>query len=241
MPRDAGVHAAAPVAYCRPAARQGARSGRRREARGAHRGLHRPAVPTAGHVAHLSSILERLKQGARMHEIARLTTDIAPERDQSDNEGEPREQERHGGHIDDHVVRNDLIEGARAGVHAADNIRPLYDEHTHRHRDGQHQRDERDPLGVTLEQALEHAGPGIVAVGLGAQLGERLQDVDGELVRRRVLARVIAALTAMAQVGEIRHVPVRERQPLVHRRKDSAIPLAVPARVADLHDAFGFG
>ena len=69
---------------------------------------------------------------------------------------------------------------------------------------------------------------------------ERSRDVDRELVRRRILARVQTLAAVVAQVCEISQIPWRKAPPFLHRAENSTVAFAVPAGVAHHHDALGF-
>jgi hypothetical protein len=70
-------------------------------------------------------------------------------------------------------------------------------------------------------------------------LRQRLRNIDPELVRRRVLARVEALAAVVAQVREIGQVALAEREALLDRRETRAVLLAVPAGVAHRHRVRG--
>jgi hypothetical protein len=88
---------------------------------------------------------------------------------------------------------------------------------------------------VPLEQAGEKRRPAILAVSVRAQLAQELRDVHGELMRRRVLASVVAVAAIEAEVGEIDEIGFAENSALLHRREHGAVTLAVAAGVADRH------
>ena len=54
-----------------------------------------------------------------------------------------------------------------------------------------------------LTSRAEQARPGVVLVGVGAKSGEDQWDIDGEFVRRRELAGVIAGAAVEAEVREV--------------------------------------
>ncbi len=87
----------------------------------------------------------------------------------------------------------------------------------------------------------ECGGPRILLIGELAHLRHGLRHVDGELVWRRVLARMQARTAVVAEIGEIVRVGLIEFQPPRHRRKHRAEAFAIAARVADLHDARDLG
>src|SRR5262249_24219949 len=75
---------------------------------------------------------------------------------------------------------------------------------------------------------------------LATQLRQRYRYVDCELMRRRVLTVVQAGAATVAQIRQIAQIARRERPASLHRREHGAQSLAVPARVADDHQTFGF-
>src|SRR5262249_14997820 len=67
-------------------------------------------------------------------------------------------------------------------------------------------------------------------------LGHRPGNVDTELVWRRVLAGVETLAAVVAEIRKIGQIALRERRPAFHRREHRAVPLAIPAGIADGHD-----
>src|SRR5207249_11512925 len=83
--------------------------------------------------------------------------------------------------------------------------------------------------------------PRIFHVRLRSNLREDLWYINGELVRGRVLAGVIALGAVVAEVRKVVDVGFAECLPALHSGEDGAIAFAVPAGVADHHQAFAFG
>ena len=90
-----------------------------------------------------------------------------------------------------------------------------------------------DDKTVALESPRKGAGPGVLLVCLRPDLSEHLREVELELVRRRVLTRVVARAAAVAEVGEISEIGFGEGEPPLQRRKDRAIALAIATRIAN--------
>ncbi len=101
-------------------------------------------------------------------------------------------------------------------------------------------RGQRQRQAVALVEPAQRRRPGEVGIGLQAHLGHGLRHVDGELVRRRVLAGVQAGAAVVAQIGQVVHVGLAEFQPARHGRKDGAKAFAVAAGIADLQLARHF-
>src|SRR5439155_12586942 len=93
--------------------------------------------------------------------------------------------------------------------------------------------DQADDKSVALESPGKGAGPGESPVGRAPDLREHLREVELELVRRGVLAGVVARAAAVAEIGEIGKVAFGEAQAPLQRRKDRAVALAIAARVAN--------
>src|SRR2546428_12651698 len=83
-------------------------------------------------------------------------------------------------------------------------------------RESQNQQKERearcsnqaDDKTVALESPRKGAGPGVLLVCLRPDFSEHLREVELELVRRRVLAGVVARSAVVAGVGEISEIAV---------------------------------
>src|SRR5207249_5440737 len=90
-----------------------------------------------------------------------------------------------------------------------------------------------DDKPVALESPSKSAGPGVSPVSLAPDLREHLREVELELVRRRVLAGVVARAAVVAEVGEISEVIFGEGEPPLQRRKDRTIAFAIAARIAN--------
>ena len=96
-----------------------------------------------------------------------------------------------------------------------------------------------DAMG--LEQPRQGAGAGQALPAFHPHLGRSRRYVEGEFVRRGVLARIVTASAIMAEVGQLRQVAFGKGFLTGHRRKDRAEAFTVAAGVADLHDARHFG
>ncbi len=116
------------------------------------------------------------------------------------------------------------------------------------HRQDQEKREaacqrKRQREAVALVKRAQTCWPRIVHVGLHAHLRHRLRHVDGELMRRRVLARMQARAAVMTEVRKEVHVGAAELEAVGHCGEYGAKAFAVAAGIADLHDAadFAFG
>ena len=92
---------------------------------------------------------------------------------------------------------------------------------------------------VAPEDSGKRARPGVSLVCLQAKLRQDFGQIQRELVRRSVLAGVIAAAAIVAEVGEIAQIAAGELAAQFDGRKDGAIAFAIPAGVADFHEAPG--
>ena len=90
---------------------------------------------------------------------------------------------------------------------------------------------------VALEERTQRAGPRVLAVGCAADLGHHLRKIELELVRRRVWAGVIARAAVVAQIGHVGEIALGERDAPLERGKDSAVPFAIAAGIADARHA----
>ena len=99
---------------------------------------------------------------------------------------------------------------------------------------------ERDRHAVALVQRAKRPRPRELDVRPLAYLRHRPRHIDGELVRRRVLARVVARAAVVAEIGEVVNVQLVEVEPTRHRGEHRAKPFAVATRVADAHLPFDF-
>src|SRR5262249_52923062 len=86
-----------------------------------------------------------------------------------------------------------------------------------------------------LEQTGKDSRPAKFAVGIRAQLGHELGNVDREFVGRRILARVVAIAAIETEVGEINQIALGKSSPPFHRGKNRAVSFAVAAGIADCH------
>ncbi len=92
---------------------------------------------------------------------------------------------------------------------------------------------------VAPEESGKRTRPGVALVCLQAKLRQDSWQIQRELVRRSVLAGVIAAAAIVAEVGEIAQIAAGELTAQLDGRKDGAIAFAIPAGVADFHEAAG--
>ena len=137
-------------------------------------------------------------------------------------------------------MRHQHIEGALADMHAPEQLRRdhrQHQPHSQRQRGGD---DHHQRQPVALKQPRERARPGEFGPCLGAPLCKRQRHIDGEFMRRRILAGMIAGPAMMAEIGKLRRIADIEQAAAFHRRKDGAEPLAIAAGIADLHDPGGF-
>src|SRR5262249_4017435 len=70
---------------------------------------------------------------------------------------------------------------------------------------------------------------------LGAELRHELRNVDGKLVRRRVLAGVVTVPAIEAQISQIGQIGFCERPPPFHRWENRAVAFAVTASISNTH------
>ncbi len=148
------------------------------------------------------------------------------ERDQAEAEGEHEEHEHE-------PVGHDGVEGLGAGMRREEDLGAAREQGAREEDEGGQEGGHEDREAVGGEARGELWGPGEFGVGLAAQPGHDLGVVQVELVRRRVLAGVVAAPAVVAEVGEVLELRVRERAAQFHHRKDRAESLAVAACVAD--------
>src|SRR5438094_226797 len=74
----------------------------------------------------------------------------------------------------------------------------------------------------------------ILCVGLLANLGQCLRNIDPKFVRRRVHASVETGAAVMTQVGQVHHIRHPHPPPPLQRRKHRTIPLTIPTSVTNL-------
>ena len=214
--------------------------GGRREAE--QEAVHRSVMEPAAEVAEAVLLLEvaplpltavEIAQGRRVRERPgeraerdRAAADLAPVAPQRQSDRSQRRQE--GGREDRHHrrMRKDRVE-------ALARRRPQRARRPEQRRDPQDER-QRDPDAAFVEGAPQPGRPGVPLPALLPHFGERRRQVEGELVRLRVLAGVVAAAAVVAEVGELRDVARGEDLLAGHRGEDGAIALAIAAGVADL-------
>ena len=162
--------------------------------------------------------------------VAPDTSPVSPQRD-ADRE----ERQDEGGREDrDHRVMREI------GVETLAGLRPQALHGSQQQGQRQHQkRRDREPL--PLEKTGEARGPGKPRPILGPGLGEDARDVHRELVRRDVLAGIIATPAVVAKMRELHDVAIGEDTLPVDRREDGAIAFAIAAGIADLDLPAGLG
>ena len=169
----------------------------------------------------------------------RARSALAPETPEADR---PRHEhvDPDGAEERDHrVVGQDGVEGARTCVRREER---LCEDAGQGGKNGEARRsDEGGRDAVAFEGCAERARPGMVAIGTLADLLERLRHVHSELVRRRVLAMVVAGAAVVAEVRKVGELLLGESGAQLHGREDGAVPFAIAARIADHHDPFTFG
>ncbi len=155
-------------------------------------------------------------------------------RDHRPAEGQPAEGHHHP--IGDHRVKR-----PGSGMIAVEH-RLVLQRHCQDHDRAQaERRHHRDPEPVPLEDPAKASWPSMIRIAFGAQFGEGAGQVHAPLMRRRVLAGVIASFAVVAEVREVGQVAVGEGSAQLHRREDRAVALAIAAGIADLHGAAGLG
>jgi hypothetical protein len=90
------------------------------------------------------------------------------------------------------------------------------------------------------ERSRRRSRPRKRIVAVFANSLERLRDVDGKLVRRRVLTGRQTGAAIVAKVRQILQLRGIERQTALHRGKHCTVSFAIPARVANCHDPRAF-
>ena len=160
--------------------------------------------------------------------------DRAPEPAGGHAHGDDGPQRRSAGEARHHAPRDGGVE--RAGARASAAVRPV------RQSQGQHRRErgrdhERRAEGRATEGRAEPARPDVLRIGLPANARKRRRDVDGEGMRRRILARVPAGAAVVAEIGEMAEVRGRKGALAGKGREDGAEPVAVHAGAADAQDA----
>ena len=88
--------------------------------------------------------------------------------------------------------------------------------------------------------AANHSGPGIFPIRLHPYLRQHLWYIDGEFVRRSVLARVETFRAVVAEVREVIQIALGKLQPALHRRKHGAEAFAIAAGIADRQQTIAF-
>ena len=140
---------------------------------------------------------ERVSRGAgepgRLHELEGLLPHVGPEARESHGKCEDREGEHRAEHTDHDSVRQHRVERAlRIGPCGEEALRARVpggeEEHECKRRGG----GEACHQAVAVEGAGEEAGPSVLLVRFLAHLREYPGEVELELVRRRVLARIQA-------------------------------------------------
>src|SRR5204862_7509878 len=97
--------------------------------------------------------------------------------------------------------------------------------------------DESDYRSIAFERGGQRTRPGVLPVRLHADVREHLRKIHLKLVRRRVLAGVIARAAVVAEIGEIREIALGEGQAPLERGKNRAKAFAITAGVADARHA----
>jgi len=110
---------------------------------------------------------------------------------------------------------------------------PQHQRHAKRCRQGHHRT-------IAFKQRAHGARPGVMRIGLRANLREGHRQIDAEFMRRRILAGVIAALAAVTEIGQMRQIASGKFAPHGHGGKDGAIAFAIAAGIAHRHVAAGF-
>ena len=180
-------------------------------------------------VPHVGSLLYSLDQ---MCSPERPGADPLPVTAEADGDADQWKEE--GGQEDRHhrVVRQHGIE-AFAALRRQCACRPEQEcEADHgRHGDGD---------AVLLEGPACRLREGEVFPAVLPDIGQRLRQVQVELVRGGVLAGVVAAAAVVAEVRQLREVAVAEGALGVQCREHRTIALAIAAGIADLGLAAGF-
>jgi len=177
---------------------------------------------------------ERLADRGGASEIARPLAGVAPEARGADPEREDDERECDAERPRHRRVGYERVErafgvwmpGEKCCAAGSVSGRGQRDREHRRGREAQHE-------AVAREEPCERVRPRVLPVGSAADIGEHPREVEGELVRWRVLARRIARAAVVTEVGEVREVALGEVEPALERGKHRAIALAVAARVAD--------
>ena len=184
--------------------------------RGGQRGAHRPPVEQAAQRAvHLPPVQ---REPAEQH---RRT----PHRRQQDDHQQ-------------HRVRDDLVGAAVP----AQRTEPFGHRHhgQQRHPDQHNGRHPRGPPPRPARPQPAHRRQVAVVAGQPHR-GQDPRRIDRELVRRRVHAGVEAGPAVVAQVGQLGDVARVQQGAAFQRGEHRAVPLAVPARVADVQLPLGLG
>src|SRR5690606_4900004 len=93
---------------------------------------------------------------------------------------------------------------------------------------------------IALVQRAEGRRPRKLLVGLSADLGHGLWDVDLKIMRRRVLTGVQTVPAVMTQVGHVIDVRLVELQAARHGREYRAETFAITTGITDLQDTSHF-
>src|SRR2546428_155375 len=159
------------------------------------RGQHqtRAAGASDAEVLELQCVGYRLGERTGLEEIPRFLLGIAPKSSGTDEERHDGKQENRAERIRHHGMRNDRVERAFAVRVGREKYRAI-DREGHRQQKKRQARrsNQADDKTVALESPRKGAGPGVLLVCLRPDLSEHLREVELELVRRRVLAGVVA-------------------------------------------------
>ena len=192
------------------------------------------AMPAAAEVPERQDIHGCIPR--RLHPDGRATRcGAAPVADAAHDEGQDREAECAARQQVHQPQRNDAIEGARPGVRAPERRRILDRDRQHHRERGEQRGQQRHDGPVALEQPAHGRGPGEGRVAFLPQRREGGGHIHAEGVRGGVLAGVVAALAAMAEIGQVRQVARGEIPPHRHGGEDRAVAFAVAAGIADRH------
>ena len=168
---------------------------------------------------------------------------VAPEAAHAQAQREHGEQEHRREQAHQQVVREDAVEAAHRGLpQRGDALAMQHHGQQQKQREPGHQR-QGQREAVALVQLAQRGRPGVVRIGLAANLGHGLRNVHRKFVRRCVLAGVQAGAAVVAQVGNEMDIGLAKFQPPCHGREHGAKAFAVAAGIADLQLArhLGFG
>ena len=194
----------------------------------------RAAFAAPSEVAQPQRIDHGMGERLGAEKIAKFLAGVAPESNQARGERDHDEEEYDAEGPGHRAVRKHGVERACVVWVCRKQHRPLDEkEHCPQEKRQARRGDEADGHAIALEQRGERTRPSVLPVCLQADVREHFRKVKLELVRRRVLAGVIAGAAVVAQVGEVCEVALGEAQSPLERRKDRAKAFAITAGIAD--------